>query len=424
MFNYILELKNNFKSFKTSKHIAKYYVGELNNNKPNGFGTCIRTHIKYTGEWKNGLPDGKGIAIYKQFAFSFFIDAQYDKFQMFKYDGTVKNGLFDGKGSLTRNGKLFYEGEFKEGSITGKGELYSDKGKLMYKGDFVYGKFEGKGMFYNENSELMYTGNWKNGKKEGYGVLYNPKVSKVIPNYDGYWKDNAYNGEGKLKFNNETRVGLFENNKQIGEGTFSDSFRKYTGSFKNNMFNGYGDLIVSENSKVSYSYSGEFIDNKFNGNGFIQYKNNNTYNGEFKDNLKHGKGIYYDFKKNYNIETNWVSDRKNGEGTIIYSDGTGFKCSWKNDKLVNKKRLMFYENDDLQITLKKKKEIPYELKCPISLEIMKDPIICSDGHTYDRKSIETLFKNKNYISPTTREKLDKNILITNYNIKKMIDNLK
>ena len=121
MFNYILDLKNNFKALKTSKHISKYYVGELTNNLPNGFGTCIRTHIKYTGEWKNGLPDGKGIAIYKQFAFSFFIDAQYDKFQMFKYDGTVKNGLFDGKGSLTRNGKLFYEGEFKEGSITGKG---------------------------------------------------------------------------------------------------------------------------------------------------------------------------------------------------------------------------------------------------------------------------------------------------------------
>jgi hypothetical protein len=41
MFNYILELKNNFKFFKTSKHISKYYVGELNNNLPNGFGTPI-----------------------------------------------------------------------------------------------------------------------------------------------------------------------------------------------------------------------------------------------------------------------------------------------------------------------------------------------------------------------------------------------
>ena len=52
---------------------------------------------------------------------------------------------------------------------------------------------------------------------------------------------------------------------------------------------------------------------------------------------------------------------------------------------------------------------------------MKHP--SSDDHTYDRKFIETLFKNKNYISPTTRETLNKNILISNYNIKKMIDNL-
>ena len=55
---------------------------------------------------------------------------------------------------------------------------------------------------------------------------------------------------------------------------------------------------------------------------------------------------------------------------------------------------------------------------------MLNPVMASDGHTYDRKSIETLFKNNNYISPTTREKLNKDILIPNYNIKKMIENLK
>ena len=55
---------------------------------------------------------------------------------------------------------------------------------------------------------------------------------------------------------------------------------------------------------------------------------------------------------------------------------------------------------------------------------MTDPVICSDGHTYDRESIILLFKKNIFISPTTREKLNKNIIITNYNIKKMIDNFK
>lgn len=425
MFNHIIELKTNFNSFKTLKHIRKYYVGEVDsNNLPCGFGTCIKRYIKYTGEWKDGFPNGKGLTIYKHFGLCFLTNTNLDKLQSFKHEGNIKNSLFDGIGILTRNDKLFYKGEFKDGVITGKGELYNNKGKVMYKGDFINGKFDGKGMLYDGNSELLYTGGWNKGEKDGYGVLYNPKVSKTIANYDGYWRNNMFNGEGKLNEKNEKRIGFFEDNKQISNGTFYDGIRKYTGLFKDHMFNGYGDLIVNDNNKISYNYSGNFLDNNFNGNGFIQYKNNNTYTGKFKDNLKDGTGIFYDYKNNYNIETTWIKDKKNGVGTILYSDGNGFKCTWKNDKLISKKRLMVYETDNLQITLRKKKEIPYELKCPISLEIMRDPVICSDGHTYDRESINTLFKRNNFISPTTREKLNKNIIITNYNIKKMIDNFK
>ena len=32
--------------------------------------------------------------------------------------------------------------------------------------------------------------------------------------------------------------------------------------------------------------------------------------------------------------------------------------------------------------------IPDEFKCPITTEIMKDPVIAADGITYERKSIE------------------------------------
>tara|TARA_B100000401_G_C52801400_1_gene718766 strand:- start:452 stop:1729 length:1278 start_codon:yes stop_codon:yes gene_type:complete len=425
MFNYIIEFKSYFNSLKNLKHIKKYYTGEVDsNNLPNGFGTCIKKYIKYTGEWKNGFPYGKGITIYKMFDLYFLTNTNLDKLQTFKHEGNIKNGLFDGIGILKRNNKLFYKGEFKDGVITGKGELYNDKETIMYNGDFINGKFDGKGILYNSNGELLYTGEWYKGEKDGYGLLYNPNISKSIPKYDGYWKNNMFNGEGKLNEKNAKRIGYFENNKQEGNGTFNDGIRKYTGLFKNHMFNGYGDLIVNDNNKIIYNYSGNFLDNNFNGNGFIQYKNNNTYNGNFKNNLKNGIGTFYDYKNNYKIETTWLKDKKNGSGTILYNDGNGFKCTWKNDKLISKKRLMVYENDNLQITLRKKKKVPYELKCPISLEIMKDPVICSDGHTYDRASINTLFKKNNFISPTTREKLNKNIIITNYNIKKMIDNFK
>tara|TARA_B100000497_G_C7674861_1_gene407599 strand:- start:402 stop:1688 length:1287 start_codon:yes stop_codon:yes gene_type:complete len=428
MFNHIIELKTNFNSFKTLKHIRKYYVGEVDsNNLPNGFGTCIKKYIKYTGEWKDGFPNGKGITIYKHFSLCFLTDINVDKLQTFKHEGTIKNSLFDGIGFLRRNDKLFYEGEFKKGNITGKGKLYNDKQILIYNGDFINGKFDGKGILYNTNNELLYKGEWNKGKKYGYGVLYKPNISKTIPIYDGYWKNDMFDGEGKLNERTEKRTGYFQNNKQIGSVTFYDGIRKYIGLFKDHMFNGYGTLIVNDNNnnKNSYNYLGNFLNNNFNGNGFIQYKNNNTYTGKFKNNLKDGTGSFYDYKNNYKIETTWLKDKKNGVGTILYNDGNGFKCTWRNDKLISKKRLIVYETNNLQISFKKKKEeIPYELKCPISLEIMTDPVICSDGHTYDRESIILLFKKNIFISPTTREKLNKNIIITNYNIKKMIDNFK
>ena len=88
-----------------------------------------------------------------------------------------------------------------------------------------------------------------------------------------------------------------------------------------------------------------------------------------------------------------------------------FKCLWKNDKIISKKRQNYTKESTIDIT------------CPISLEKMQYPVIASDGHSYDKSSLEKLFK-KNRIahSPITREKLDKNIMIDNLTLKQIITN--
>ena len=43
---------------------------------------------------------------------------------------------------------------------------------------------------------------------------------------------------------------------------------------------------------------------------------------------------------------------------------------------------------------------PDALCCPISMEIMRDPVIAADGHTYERADIELWFANNN-TSPKT-----------------------
>lgn len=63
-------------------------------------------------------------------------------------------------------------------------------------------------------------------------------------------------------------------------------------------------------------------------------------------------------------------------------------------------------------------EIPNQFLCPISLEIMSDPVICSDGYTYERVSILAL---KNSLSPMTRQPIDKTILIPNIALRQLIE---
>ena len=66
-------------------------------------------------------------------------------------------------------------------------------------------------------------------------------------------------------------------------------------------------------------------------------------------------------------------------------------------------------------------DVPESFKCPITLDIMEDPVICEDGYTYERASILSL---PTSISPMTRQPINKNKLIPNRNLKDMIVHFK
>ena len=51
-------------------------------------------------------------------------------------------------------------------------------------------------------------------------------------------------------------------------------------------------------------------------------------------------------------------------------------------------------------------------QCPITQDIMRDPVIAGDGYTYDRSAIESWFKSKS-TSPMTNEVLTHKQLIPN-----------
>lgn len=69
--------------------------------------------------------------------------------------------------------------------------------------------------------------------------------------------------------------------------------------------------------------------------------------------------------------------------------------------------------------------LEYQIECPISKQIMKDPVIACDGNTYERYWIERHFKtfddNERVKSPMTNNFLENRNLIPNLSLKSMIE---
>ena len=64
-------------------------------------------------------------------------------------------------------------------------------------------------------------------------------------------------------------------------------------------------------------------------------------------------------------------------------------------------------------------EVPNPFLCPITLDVMKDPVVAMDGHTYERSSITKWFANHG-TSPKTNEKLTTKKLVPNHALRAMI----
>jgi hypothetical protein len=65
---------------------------------------------------------------------------------------------------------------------------------------------------------------------------------------------------------------------------------------------------------------------------------------------------------------------------------------------------------------------PKDWLCPITLDLMTDPVIAPDGHTYERSAIENWLK-INKTSPVTNLPLSSNNLIPNIALRSTIEEM-
>ena len=64
-------------------------------------------------------------------------------------------------------------------------------------------------------------------------------------------------------------------------------------------------------------------------------------------------------------------------------------------------------------------EPPDEYLCPISHELMEDPVFATDGHTYERREIERWFQKK-LTSPKTSAPLETSAIFPNHVLRRLI----
>lgn len=117
-----------------------------------------------------------------------------------------------------------------------------------------------------------------------------------------------------------------------------------------------------------------------------------------------------------------VSNINNLISLVLYSKSMVFsEENKKTNEAFKKRSASFKMNDDhsssSQSTIP---NIPDEFRCPISLDLMRDPVIVASGHTYDRNAISQWINTGHNTCPKSGMKLIHMALIPNYALKSLV----
>ena len=146
----------------------------------------------YTGNWFNDLREGCGVIIEKSGT---------------RYVGKWRNHLLHWRKNQIQfaNGD-FYEGDMKEGKVSGEGTMiYKDNEVVAYKGEWENGQWHGKGTAKYIDGET-YKGEYHKNERRGQGKCVWPSGLE----YEGGWEDDTLHGEGTLnarKIDNRVHFG-------------------------------------------------------------------------------------------------------------------------------------------------------------------------------------------------------------------------
>lgn len=91
-------------------------------------------------------------------------------------------------------------------------------------------------------------------------------------------------------------------------------------------------------------------------------------------------------------------------------------CEESNKKIEGRRENRIESEIDLSLSCLN----PDDFRCPISLELMSDPVTIETGHTYDRSSILKWFRSGNLTCPNTAKRLITTEMVPNLVLRKLI----
>ncbi len=110
----------------------------------------------------------------------------------------------------------------------------------------------------------MYKGQFTSGSKNGKGVYRFPPPSNAV--YDGYFKNDLFQGQGTLTLPEGEYKGSFNRGKMEGRGVFTwHDGSRYEGDYKNNRKHGKGKYLSADGKE----YEGSWEDGVRQGEGIL-----------------------------------------------------------------------------------------------------------------------------------------------------------
>ena len=168
------------KKYKLVEQVVEMDQDEINEKNKNLRWVKIKKENGlYLGEAEQNLPQGRGCFIY--------------------------NGSKNGEG-------LKWVGYFDRGEKGNYGKLYNEEGRLIYEGEYKNGLRNGEGIYYY-NGGKKYEGFFVNGLREGEGIFYWEDGTR----WEGPFKNNEMNGEGNYYDKEESYPCIYKDGEIVEE---------------------------------------------------------------------------------------------------------------------------------------------------------------------------------------------------------------